>query len=607
MAKLISPLAYADRVKLANPNIVLKHDFINWQSSIPCLCSACGYGGDGSWKVNPQNLLKPDVCPICAGRPINRFYQGINDLETWCKKNDRQDILDDWDYDENKRDPLTPDFPRDIARSNPKIKIHWKCSICGTRWENTTNKRTSIDRRSHHTSGCPHCAKAGTSFSEQALLYYLSDYFPDIEHRNTTHLGKELDVFIPSKKIAVEFDGYLYHKDKLDADNAKDSLCHDSDIKLVRLRDSRLPKTISAVNITCDSIQNASNFEKAIEEVLFLCDIKIPKRIDIKKDYGKIISRYKTAVLSHNLLQEHPNIAEEWHPSKNGSLRPENFTSGEDYYAWWKCKKCGHEWQAHIYSRTGTQTENGKGCPECALKKQGQTYRKNRAKLMDFETWCISHDKSYLLKEWDYEANLADEQCPNTPKDCPFGSPQDVHWVCQKCEYKWLAPPVFRRRGCYPCPNCRGKVLYPGINDLETWCIENNREDILADWDLEKNSANEKCPNTPKDARFDLAIYVFWKCHICGHEWRGRIGDRTKRNKNCRDCVIAHRGKRQQRRVRNIETGEVFNSVNEAQLKYGGKLGSTISNCCCGRHNTAYGYHWEYVDIIESGSNDKQV
>lgn len=49
------------------------------------------------------------------------------------------------------------------------------------------------------------------------------------------------------------------------------------------------------------------------------------------------------------------------------------------------------------------------------------------------------------------------------------------------------------------------------------------------------------------------------------------------------------------RKVRNIETGEIFNSVNEASLKY--QVADTnISRCCREKQRTARGYHFEYVD-----------
>lgn len=53
-------------------------------------------------------------------------------------------------------------------------------------------------------------------------------------------------------------------------------------------------------------------------------------------------------------------------------------------------------------------------------------------------------------------------------------------------------------------------------------------------------------------------------------------------------------GGREKRRVRLVETGQVFNSIKEASVKTGHNRTSIIS-CCKGRYKTASGVHWEYV------------
>lgn len=56
--------------------------------------------------------------------------------------------------------------------------------------------------------------------------------------------------------------------------------------------------------------------------------------------------------------------------------------------------------------------------------------------------------------------------------------------------------------------------------------------------------------------------------------------------------IKAHGG-RQKKRVRIIETGQIFESVKEASLA--GYNRSSIISCCQGKYHTASGYHWEYV------------
>ena len=59
-----------------------------------------------------------------------------------------------------------------------------------------------------------------------------------------------------------------------------------------------------------------------------------------------------------DLATTHPEIALEWHPTKNGDLSPYDISAGSSRKAWWKCSK-GHEWRAVIYSRLVSS------CPVC--------------------------------------------------------------------------------------------------------------------------------------------------------------------------------------------------------------------------------------------------
>ncbi|MDD7374941.1 MAG: zinc-ribbon domain-containing protein [Bacilli bacterium] len=58
-----------------------------------------------------------------------------------------------------------------------------------------------------------------------------------------------------------------------------------------------------------------------------------------------------------------PKLIKEWHPKKNGSLSPNDFSAGSNYNAWW-LGECGHEWHAKIKDRS-----KGTGCPICSGKK----------------------------------------------------------------------------------------------------------------------------------------------------------------------------------------------------------------------------------------------
>ena len=54
----------------------------------------------------------------------------------------------------------------------------------------------------------------------------------------------------------------------------------------------------------------------------------------------------------NDLATTHPEIAKEWHSTKNGNLKPTQVVAGSNKKVWWKCSK-GHEWDISPNVRTG--------------------------------------------------------------------------------------------------------------------------------------------------------------------------------------------------------------------------------------------------------------
>ena len=74
---------------------------------------------------------------------------------------------------------------------------------------------------------------------------------------------------------------------------------------------------------------------------------------------NKLIQEYPIA---NSLIAINPKLARQWHPTKNGSLTPNDVMPYSHRKVWWLCEK-GHEWEAKIDNRS-----NGKGCPYCSNK-----------------------------------------------------------------------------------------------------------------------------------------------------------------------------------------------------------------------------------------------
>jgi hypothetical protein len=56
-----------------------------------------------------------------------------------------------------------------------------------------------------------------------------------------------------------------------------------------------------------------------------------------------------------------PELAREWHPTKNGELTPHHVTHGSTRRVWWRCQ-FGHEWHATVNQRS---CRGRSGCPHC--------------------------------------------------------------------------------------------------------------------------------------------------------------------------------------------------------------------------------------------------
>ena len=62
--------------------------------------------------------------------------------------------------------------------------------------------------------------------------------------------------------------------------------------------------------------------------------------------------------IENTLASRYPELAKEWHPSKNGNLTPYDVSYGSGKRVWW-LGKCGHDWDAKITNRV----YGNHGCP----------------------------------------------------------------------------------------------------------------------------------------------------------------------------------------------------------------------------------------------------
>lgn len=197
----------------------------------------------------------------------------------------------------------------------------------------------------------------------------------------------------------------------------------------------------------------------------------------------------------------HPDLAKQWHHSKNGILTPADVSFGsEKVKIWWLCEK-DHEYQAVV-----SQRSRGSGCPVCA----------GYQILIGFNDLATTNPK--LAAQWHPTKNG-----DLTPQDVTSGKSEKAWWLCAK-GHDWQAVISSRSTGV-GCPYCAGKKVFPGFNDIAT-----THPEVSAFWDYSKNISL-----SPKDVSMGSSKKVYWLCSM-SHSFYMTVSGRVS-GKNCPYCA----------------------------------------------------------------------
>lgn len=384
------------------------HKCVHW------VCHTCSYprGTDDEWYVSITQRTGRDKsgCPACKHKVVTPWYN---------LKTEFPYIAEEWDSDNNKTTP-------DKVLPGCKDKAWWKCKTCGYSWSAFICNRIK-------GSGCPECAKGNqTSFPELAIYFYIHKYFEDTVN-TYKELGFELDIYIPSKNIAIEYDGVKWHSNKQSIDQEKADICSQNNIKLVRVREIGLPYINNCIIVDIKPASNHKDLGTCIEYILkkYLC-IEQPK-VNIDQDLGIIKSQIKRKTLDNSLATLYPEIAEEFMSEKNLTTPDKVAAHSNDKY-WWKCKACGYEWYAILANRTNKTHK--RGCPKCKKSSHLITEDRTLTKLYP-----------ELLSEYSNK-NV------ETANEIAAKSGKSVDWICSNCNKTYSLRVDVRTASGVGCPHC---------------------------------------------------------------------------------------------------------------------------------------------------------
>ena len=274
----------------------------------------------------------------------------------------------------------------------------------------------------------------------------------------------------------------------------------------------------------------------------------------------------RRASAEHNLAIKYPEVAAEWHPTKNKCV-PEEVTPASNKKVWWFCER-GHEWKTDI----ATRTMQGTGCPRCSNQSSKNEIRiltelhavvgevESRRKIDGLEvdvylpklSVAIEYDGSYWhqsKEDKDREkqaaleakgirvlrvreeplAALADEDT-FVPKGALL-SKEHLNDLVAKLELeqkevmRYLSEPEFLNDDLYR------EYLDFFPSPFPEKSLASLNPTLAAEWHPTRNS-----PLTPSNFTTRSGHKVWWKCKN-GHEWAAPISARDYFNSKCPFCI----------------------------------------------------------------------
>ena len=136
----------------------------------------------------------------------------------------------------------------------------WKCVKCGNEWEQHIHK----SYKNGEIIYFPRCLKCypyveGFSYLEKEVIDFIKSVYPGeiIENNRKTIKPLELDIVIPEKKIAIEFDGLFWHNENSGKDknyhSHKTNRCEAEGYQLIHIFED---EWINNQNIVKDKIKS---------------------------------------------------------------------------------------------------------------------------------------------------------------------------------------------------------------------------------------------------------------------------------------------------------------------------------------------------------------
>lgn len=587
MTKKKTTEEYTRELNEINPFVVPLTPYIDAHSKMKFRCKICGR----EYEVKAYRELRR-VGPGCR----NCAYESMGK-----KRRNNSDLF------EEKLKTINPNVTLLSPYVRNKQKVKCRCKICGNTWEATPD---SLSRG----IGCPACYHSATSFIEQFIYLSLQAILGDTEvlSRNKTAIGKELDIYAPSLKLAIEYGSWYWHKKRVKKDSEKREACRANGIRLISLYDAYKNDAIETdgdVLVFKEDLSQEKDYATIKQFIVKLCDEYGLSSSALEDKWADIIN---TAYLqSRRLTTEGFAKLVRERNTHNIEIIGEYKSSYDPIRC--RCRDCGYEWSP----RPNNLLNENAGCPQCS-----GTRRYSNEEFVSMV--ALANPDFELLESFERTG-------------------KSILCRCKKCGYEWKASPVRLLKKRSGCPRCTGRKKYtteefveklkginPDVTILEPY-PENNKIKVLClcnkcgnrfrmrPNNLLSGQGCPKCKNkevyqkhTKKNDVFVKELEVVnpdiiavdpyqnnkrkitCRCKKCGNQWKATPNS-LLRGYGCPVCSRKKASEKKKRKVLCVETGIIYESLKEATSQ-NGISNSLLSMCCTGKREMAGGFHWKYLE-----------
>lgn len=518
----------------------------------------CSQGHE--WEASPNNRSKGQGCPYCSNR---RVLVGYNDLMSRFPE-----VAKEWHpYGNNGLGP------EDVLYGSHK-KVWWKCSQ-GHEWQATIANRT-------RGRGCPICSRAEgvskRSFAAVKRNGSLAEVFPglledwdweknEISPENIS-CASTRHVWWKCRSCGYSWQAQLAKRTK---DGHRCPACsgnavHSGFNDLATLRPDIASQWSMGLN---QGLKPSDVTLGSSKKVWWECReghswcASVAARV---KGSGCPYCANQLVLAGFNdLATTDPTLANEWHPTRNGDVSPNQVVAGSTKRkVWWMCP-FGHEYQAMPASR-----KMGAGCPICA--KEAKTSFPEQA--LYYYLGKVTRAESRFLFDGEYEIDVylpelgvgieydglfwheresakkrereKDEylrergvrvirvkevkgECPSAGGDTLFSRYQAsgvhvVDAVRDVCRLVGVEPPEI------DLDRDRGEIYSLYVEGRKAASLQERNPELASEWHPIRNGGL-----TPDMVSYSSGKSVWWLCDK-SHEWLSTVDNRVK-GSGCPYCA----------------------------------------------------------------------